>query len=166
LRADLDAWRNFDEVHDQLTGMTLSVVLGVVFQRISCSLQLPTGYPFRILAAMARATFLIIEKEQPEGLSSRKLVVETAKYNVLTAYSAKEGLEIFREHPVTAVVLHASVDDMPCDAVVKTIKTQQPDVPVILLSATGLDECKPADKVIGSHNPEELLRALQTVLAA
>jgi DNA-binding response OmpR family regulator len=110
--------------------------------------------------------FLIIEKEQPEGLSSRKLVVETAKYNVLTAYSAKEGLEIFKEHPVTAVVLHAGVDDIACDSVVKTIKSQQPDVPVILLSATGLDQCKPADKIVGSHNPEELLKTLQLLLAA
>jgi DNA-binding response OmpR family regulator len=115
---------------------------------------------------MRRATFLIIEKEQPAELSARKLVVETAKHNVLTAYSAKEGLEIFGEHPVDAVVLHSLVDDMACDSVVKKIKSQQPEMPVIVLSATGLDQCKPADKVIGSHDPEELLKVLESIVAA
>jgi len=32
---------------------------------------------------------LMMEEEQPEGLSARKLVVETAKHNVLTAYTWK-----------------------------------------------------------------------------
>ena len=36
---------------------------------------------------------LMIETEQPEALSARKLVVETAKHNVLTAYDAQSGLD-------------------------------------------------------------------------
>lgn len=78
---------------------------------------------------MGRAVFLIIEMEQPEGLSSRKLVIETAKHNVLTAYSGKEGLEIFRKHEVDAVVIHSSITDMPCSDVAKQIKEHKPQTP-------------------------------------
>ena len=48
---------------------------------------------------MPRATFLIVEVEPPEGISARKLVLETAKHNVITAYSAHEGLELFHRFP-------------------------------------------------------------------
>jgi hypothetical protein len=30
----------------------------------------------------------MIEVEQPEGVSSRKLILETARHNVITAYTA------------------------------------------------------------------------------
>jgi DNA-binding NtrC family response regulator len=115
---------------------------------------------------MARATFLVIEPDQPEGLSSRKLVLETAKHNVLTAHSHKEGLEILGKHSVDAVVVHASVDDIPCGKVVESIKSQQPQMPVILISPTGLDQCTSADIVLGSHNPEELLNELEEITDA
>jgi DNA-binding NtrC family response regulator len=103
--------------------------------------QLPTRYPQSHPGEDEPTDPLDHKKEQPEGLSSRKLIVETAKYNALTAFSAKEGLEIFKEHPVNAVVLHSSVQGIPCDSMVKQIKKQQPDMPVIILSATGLDQC-------------------------
>jgi len=59
---------------------------------------------------MARPVFLVIEVEQPDGLSTRKLVLETAKYNVLTAHSGKEGIEIAETHPVQALVLHHEIN--------------------------------------------------------
>ena len=116
--------------------------------------------------AMARATFLIIEPEQEEGLSSRKLLLETAKHNVLTAYSNKEGLEIFDKHEVDAVVVHASVDDIPCHEMVERIKQDRRQMPVIVISPTGLDQCRPADMVLGSHKPEELLNELEKITNA
>src|SRR3954464_5234013 len=115
---------------------------------------------------MERATFLVIEPEQEEGLSSRKLLLETAKHNVLTAYSNKEGLEIFSKHQVDAVVVHASVDDIPCGKMVERIKKERKDVPVIVISPTGLDQCKPADRVVGSHKPEDLLNELEAITNA
>src|SRR3954454_19838477 len=90
------------------------------------------GYPSASERFMERATFLIIEPEQEEGLSSRKLLLETAKHNVLTAYSSKEGLEIFGKHPVDAVVVHASRGDTARGKMCRTIKKER-DVPVILI---------------------------------
>jgi response regulator RpfG family c-di-GMP phosphodiesterase len=59
---------------------------------------------------MVRPIVMMAEIEPPEGLSARKLVLETGKYNVITAYSLKEALETLATYPkVHAVVLHASL---------------------------------------------------------
>lgn len=42
---------------------------------------------------MIRPCFLVIDREFPGSISTRKLVLETAKFNVLTAYS---GLKDWR----------------------------------------------------------------------
>jgi hypothetical protein len=34
----------------------------------------------------------MIEVEQPEGVSTRKLVLETARHNVITAYTTDTGI--------------------------------------------------------------------------
>ena len=39
-----------------------------------------------------RLAFLVIEPEPHEALSTRKLVLETAKHNVITAHSACERM--------------------------------------------------------------------------
>jgi hypothetical protein len=38
-----------------------------------------------------RLVVLMIEVEQPEGVSTRKLVLETARHNLITAYTQKTG---------------------------------------------------------------------------
>ncbi len=59
---------------------------------------------------MKSIVMLMIEEEQPEGLSARKLVVETAKHNVLTAYKAEDGIEPLRRFPnIDVVLVHASL---------------------------------------------------------
>lgn len=58
---------------------------------------------------MRSLVILMIEEEQPEGLSARKLVVETVKHNVLTAYNAQDGIDLLRRFPaVDAVLVHAA----------------------------------------------------------
>ena len=57
---------------------------------------------------MKSLVILMIEEEQPEGLSARKLVVETVKHNVLTAYNAEDGIDLLKRFPnVDAVLVHA-----------------------------------------------------------
>src|SRR5580693_3560560 len=64
---------------------------------------------------MNRPCFLVIDREFPGSISTRKLVIETAKFNVLTAYSGKEALEIFKKFPaVGGVVLDGGLDDISC----------------------------------------------------
>lgn len=108
-----------------------------------------------------RVVVLMIEIEQPEGLSARKLVLETSKHNVITAYSGKDGVELFRRFPnMDAVVVHVDVVDQPLESVVRQIREIRPDVPIIALSPVGDLEIRGVDYVIPSHEPQAILRVL------
>jgi CheY-like chemotaxis protein len=53
-----------------------------------------------------RLSFLIVENEPAQGLSSRKLLIESAKHNVITSHSATEGRQMFERFAnVDAIVI-------------------------------------------------------------
>ena len=111
---------------------------------------------------MPRPTILIAEPEPNEALSVRKLVVETAKFNVLTAYSAKEGRELLKLFPqIQAMVVVA--DLMGCEQTVAAAKSQNPSLPVIVLSANRNSRCGNAEHHISSHEPEDLVNLLRSL---
>jgi CheY-like chemotaxis protein len=83
---------------------------------------------------MARPTILVAEPEPSEALSVRKLVLETAKYNVLRAHSTREALDIFNLFPninVAVIVMDGSID---CDLVTRSIKDVTRKVFIVALS--------------------------------
>jgi CheY-like chemotaxis protein len=103
---------------------------------------------------MNRPCFLVIDREFPGSISTRKLVIETAKFNVLTAYSGREALEVFTRFPaVSGVVLDGGIDDVACEEVVRQIKSIQPKVPVIVIAAPGFEGCPEADFHLESFRP-------------
>lgn len=103
------------------------------------------------------------EPEAPENISARKLVLETAKFNVITAYSANECLELIEKFPeITAVILHSALNGAPCDKTVAEIKQRRPTMKVIVLATTDGFRCKGADDSITSHEPEALLNLLRS----
>lgn len=106
------------------------------------------------------------EIEPPEGLSARKLVLETGKFNVITAYSVEEAIETLVAFPrVDVVVLHASVcREMDCDSVIAEFKERIPSMGFIVLSPTSSQDFKLADHTISSHEPQELLNLLRSRL--
>ena len=110
--------------------------------------------------ALKSLVILMIEAEHPEGLSARKLVVETAKHNVLTAYSTDSGMDLLRRFPlVDAVLVHGScVEGDPC--LLSTIREHDPGVPIILATPFGSIRDPLATFVIDSHNPHEILQLL------
>ena len=111
---------------------------------------------------MVRPCFLVIDREFPGSISTRKLVIETAKFNVLTAYSGKEALEIFKRFPaVDGVVLDGGIEDTPVDELTHELKTLQPKIPVIVIAAPGYDGCPAADFQLESFNPAKLLEILR-----
>ncbi len=79
---------------------------------------------FLIQAEMVRPVVVMAEMEPPEDLSARKLVLETGKFNVITAYSIPEALETLATFPkVHGVVLHAAIcGDGECDKVLGEVK--------------------------------------------
>src|ERR1700753_366318 len=95
---------------------------------------------------MIRPCFLVVDREFPGSISTRKLVIETAKFNVLTAYSGKEAIEMIARFPaVSGVVLDGGLDDITCDEVPHQIKLLQPKLPVVVIAAPGFNGCREAD---------------------
>ncbi len=102
---------------------------------------------------------LMIEVEQPEGVSARKLVLETAKHNVITAYTGRSGLQLLDRFPsVDAVVVHSRMTDISCDEIIRRVKGKLPSMPVVVLSPRGqAEQFGSADFTVDSYIPNEIL---------
>jgi phospholipid N-methyltransferase len=82
----------------------------------------------------------MIEVEQPEGVSTRKLVLETARHNVITAYTKDTGLGLLRRFPnVDVVVVHTELDDSSFEQTIREFKSIRNAVPVIGISPRDMD---------------------------
>jgi CheY-like chemotaxis protein len=111
---------------------------------------------------MTRPCFLVVDREYSGSISTRKLVIETAKFNVLTAYSAREAVDVLRKFPaVNGMVIDAGIEDMDCCVLIEKLKEISPAAPVILISWPGAKGCKRADHQLESFDPARLLSLLQ-----
>ncbi len=73
--------------------------------------------------------------DEPNVLITRKLVLESAGYEVLGATGTREGLELFLSRPVRAVVIDYLMPDMTGDVVAREMKRVKPEVPIVMISA-------------------------------
>jgi DNA-binding response OmpR family regulator len=113
---------------------------------------------------IVRPCFLVIDREFPGNISTRKLVIETAKFNVLTAYSSFEAVATLQTFPaVTGVVLDSGLTDMPCTQLIAQLKQVKP-VPIIAISVPGSADGEGADYYLESFNPARLLALLQSLV--
>lgn len=111
---------------------------------------------------MHRPTFLVAEPEPDQALSSRKLLLENFKFNVITAHSEQEMLEMLELFPnVDAVILHDDTPGQTTANILKNVKDKAPAMQVVALNPRGTRQNPLADHVVSSHNPEELLHLLQ-----
>jgi CheY-like chemotaxis protein len=113
---------------------------------------------------MPRPTVLVAEKEPAQALSVRKLVLETAKYNVLTAHSTREALDIFHLFPNISMAVLARGDGVDCDEVAKAIKAATDKVPIVFLHPQIAAACRYADHQLSSYEPEKLLELTRSLL--
>jgi DNA-binding NtrC family response regulator len=114
---------------------------------------------------MVRPCFLVIDREYSGSISTRKLVIETAKFNVVTAYSAVEAVATLKVFPAIAgVVLDGGIRDMSCCDLVAKLKELQPTIPVVVISSPGTHECEQADYQLESFEPARLLVLLQSLV--
>lgn len=110
---------------------------------------------------MTRPAFIVAEPEPEQALSSRKILLETFKFNVITAHSVDEMLDLIRLFPnVDALIVHCGIPDFEAENVIPSIKKSVPKLSIIALTPTerGL---KWADHIVHSHNPQELLDLVQ-----
>jgi CheY-like chemotaxis protein len=111
-----------------------------------------------------RPCFLVIDKQYPGSISARKLVIETAMLNVITAYSAEEGIEMLRRFPaVDGVVIDTEVRGMTCPELIDHLRAIRPEIPVISVSPSGHDPCGGEQFHVSSYDPQDLLDQLQVL---
>lgn len=109
---------------------------------------------------MKSLVVLMMEEEQPEGLSSRKLVVETVKHNVLTAYTLKDGLDLLHRFPnVDIIMVHSRLLEEKPDLLAE-VRTVCPDKPIILATPFASETLPEANYVVDSHRPHDLVKLL------
>lgn len=111
---------------------------------------------------MVRPCFLVIDREFPGSISTRKLVIETFKFNVITAYSGAEALETVARFPaINGIVLDVGMRDISCTELVREIKKIAPKVPVIVISAPGYVDRPESEYLLESFDPARLLDILR-----
>ncbi len=110
---------------------------------------------------MNRPCFLVIDREFPGSISTRKLVLETAKYNVITAYTSSEAVDTVRRFPnVDGVVMDASGHEETCAELVAKLRAIVPELKIVLTSGRHLVNCGAVDLHLDSYDPRKLLDAL------
>lgn len=111
-----------------------------------------------------RPCFLVVDREYSGSISTRKLVIETAKFNVLTAYSAREAVDILRRFPaVDGIVVDSDTQEMTCANFIEAVKRLAPAAPVIGVSTPLSGMCEGADYHLESFDPAKLLELLENL---
>lgn len=109
-----------------------------------------------------RLGFLVIETEPAQDISTRKLLLESAKHNVITAYTPEEGIETFRRFPnVDVVAIDGGFGETACSDLVRQIKHLSPEIPIIAFMPNVAGRCDWADETISSYDPAGMLKLLQ-----
>jgi CheY-like chemotaxis protein len=100
-----------------------------------------------------KAVILCVDDEQ-NPLTLRKLVLQRAGYEVLTATSAKEALELVASRKLDLVLSDHLMPGMHGTELAEQIKAEHPELPVILIS--GVNELPP-----GSTNANVFLSKIE-----
>jgi CheY-like chemotaxis protein len=117
--------------------------------------------------ASNNTTILCVDDEQtPRTL--RKLILEKQGYQVITAASGAEALEILTRHSIDLVLSDQMMPGMSGTELAKSVKSMHPAMPVILIS--GVNEIPAdahhADRFVSKiGGPELLFKTLAEVLA-
>jgi CheY-like chemotaxis protein len=113
---------------------------------------------------MVRPCFLVVDREYAGSISTRKLVIETAKLNVITAYSSSEAIETLKRFPaVDGVVMDANLADMPCGELARALKDLQPKLVIVAISGPNRDYCDGVDHHLETFEPARLLELLKQI---
>lgn len=104
---------------------------------------------------------LMVEVEQPEGISSRKLILETARHNVLTAYSGEGAVNLLERFPnVDLAIVHTELEGKEFQATVRRLKQVRSDLYIVAITPVDSGKLEGVDTVLTSYDPQKLLEFL------
>ena len=88
-----------------------------------------------------KTRLILCVDDETVGLHVRKILLERAGYQVLTAEDGFSGIQLFATQPIDAVVLDYAMPGMHGGEVARQMRQTKPEVPILLLSAyVGLPE--------------------------
>jgi CheY-like chemotaxis protein len=93
------------------------------------------------------------------ALRVRKLLLGSEGYKVLTAPTAEDGFEIFRENPVELVIADHFLSGKTGTEIAREMKQLKPQVPILILSA-GIEDppgLEFADGFLAKGEPSDVL---------
>ena len=90
--------------------------------------------PAEVSPRSSRKRLILCIDDQRQGLHARKLILESAGYEVITASSGRAGLRLLKRHPVHLVILDYRMPKMNGAAVAREIRRSYPHVPILMLS--------------------------------
>jgi CheY-like chemotaxis protein len=118
---------------------------------------------------MARPRTILCIDDHRNALIGRKMLLENSGYEVLEATGGDEGLNLFRSHPVDAVVLDYQMPGMNGDVVAAKMKRIRSSVPIMLPSACDPppeNKLKSVDTFVPkSQEPKMLISTLQMLIS-
>jgi CheY-like chemotaxis protein len=113
---------------------------------------------------MIRPCFLVIDKRAPGNISTRKLVIETALLNVVTAYSPEEALQALARFPnLDGVVMDTELVGMSCRELIDRLRAIRREIPIVTVSPSGYEQCGGEQFHCSSHRPQDLLEQLEKI---
>ncbi len=84
---------------------------------------------------MNEKELILCVDDEENQLAVRKLVLEQAGYSVLAAGSGQQALDLLALHPIDLVLSDHLMPGLTGTELARQIKAQDPDLPVILISA-------------------------------
>src|ERR1700752_1423327 len=115
-------------------------------------------------------TILVIEDSRPMKRTLQRLF-EADALQVRIASDGEEGLESFRDHPPNVVILDLKLPGVSGKELCRSLKTEAPSVPIVVLSANAevddkvlLLELGADDYVTKPFSPKELLARVRRAM--
>ncbi len=113
---------------------------------------------------LVRPCLLVVDREFAGSISSRKLVLETAKFNVITAYSYEEGLATLELFPHLHGVVVTADRSHEAEGFLHVVRGRYPEIKRILTGE--LPDGTVSDVHVESFAPEKLLAAIRGLFPA
>lgn len=90
--------------------------------------------PAKVSPGSSPKKLVLCIDDHRQGLHARKLILQSAGYDVITASSGRVGLRLLQSHPVQVVILDYRMPDLNGGAVAREIRRTHPYVPILMLS--------------------------------
>jgi CheY-like chemotaxis protein len=109
-----------------------------------------------------RPCILVVDNEYPGSIPTRKLVLESAKLNVLTAFTPDEAIQALQRFPnIDGIVLDTELTGRDCAKLIEDLRGLQPDMPIITISPTGQTPCGNENIHVSSYDTLQLIEAVR-----